>query len=59
MLSVLSGKKLGGATIAAWGELCFCNGHLKTNVEYYILFLPFFLKVKMLFRFVLVSKNRY
>ena len=35
---MLSGKKLGGATIAAWGELCFRNGHCKTHVEYYILF---------------------
>ena len=59
MLRVFSGKKLGGASIAAWGELCFCNGHCKTNIQYYILFLPFFIKVKILFRFLLVSNNRY
>ena len=43
--AAVPGRKLGGATLAAWGVRCPCDGSLK-KAEHYFRFLPFFHKSK-------------
>lgn len=58
MLSLIPGKELGGATLQLWvltAPITAC----KTNTKCYFHLLPFFMKAKILFRFLLVSKIKY
>ena len=53
------GKELGGAIPPAGGLAASTRDCYKTNTECNFCFLPFSVKAKILFRFLLVSKNRY
>ena len=57
-LSVVPGKEIGRAPLTALGALGLYNGSLK-NTDRYFCFSPFFIKVKILFGFLSVGKNRY
>lgn len=49
--------KFGGATLAAWGMCCLDNPCCKTNTECYFYFLPFFVKVNILFGVFWLTKT--
>lgn len=53
------GKGLGRATLAAQSATASIMACCKSNAECYFGFSPFFVKAKILFRFLSVSKTRY
>lgn len=55
MFSGELGQELGGATLTVQDAHCLCEGLL--HAEHHFVFLPFFLKAKILFRFLLVSEK--
>lgn len=59
ILSVVLGKKLGGATVAAQVWTASITARHNTNTECYFHFSFLFIKVKIFFGFLPESKSRY
>ena len=61
MLGVIPEEGAWGAALATSGAAASIMAYCKSNTEHYLLLVSFsfFVKVKILFEFLLVSENRY